>query len=185
MSGNRWDVMAIREYTDRTGVNRTNWTRVGAGFTNQNGSINIILEMIPCAVDGEVKLQLQVPLSKEEREAKFGAGGQAMRQEHGNRGARPATGQGFATPHERQQQQQRPSTPQGNAARYGNRGQSQPQQQHFGQQQAAPPPYVPDAGYEEHVPAGPPWTFTADDGKQYQTSDPTQLPTDHPDFQPF
>ena len=174
MSGNRWDVMSIREYTDRTGVARTQWTRVGAGFTNQNGSINIILELVPCAIDGEIKLQLQVPLSKEEKEAKFGGGGQAMRQEHagsypqneGTRGARPAPGQGFATPHQRQQQ----AAPQGNAQRYNNR--PPPQQQ--------VPQYAPAPG-----PQGPPWIFTGPDGVTYETSDPSQLPQDHPDHIPF
>ncbi len=192
---NRWDVMSIREYTDRTGVQRTNWTKVGAGFTNQNGSINIILEMIPCAVDGEVKLQLQVPLTKEEKEAKFGSHGQAMRNDaapNGNRGAQPAPGRGFAPPRQQGAPQPQGRQQQGNAQRYGSRGQSAPKQQQFG----PPPAYVPDpnqrpnpAGYEEHAPKGPPWTYEAqaDDGLTYEytTSDPSQLPPNHPDHVPF
>ncbi len=158
-TGNRWDVMSIREYQSGNET-KTSWTKCGVGFTNQNGSINIILELIPVPVDGEVKLQLQVPLTKEEREAKFGSHGQAQRQNaqqgghypsnDGNRGARPAPGRGFAGggPTRAPQQQQR-----GNAQRYNNRGPSNPQQQQFGPGPA--PEYQPDpqqgnpAGYDE------------------------------------
>lgn len=70
MSGQRWDVVSIREYTDGSGQQRTSWTKVGVGFTNQNGSINIQLEQVP--LNG--KLQLQVPISKEERERRRGGG---------------------------------------------------------------------------------------------------------------
>jgi hypothetical protein len=153
---NKWDVVAPREY-EVGGQKKTNWTRIGVAFTNKNGSINVQLDAFP--IDG--KLQLQVPLSKEEREAKFGGHGQAMRQEHPpsrDRGAQPAPGRGYG------QQQQRPQ----GAQRYQ-------------QQQAAPPPYQPadnPAGYDEAGPQG--WEVNG----QYIT-DPRQLPVDHPDHLPF
>lgn len=107
---NRWEVVAVQEYTDQHGEKKTRWPRVGVGFTNQNGSINVILEMIPVPVDGQIRLQLQVPLSPEEREAKFGQRGnqQGQQGQRGNqqgqrsndsRGAKPSPGRGFGPPH--------------------------------------------------------------------------------------
>ena len=67
MSGARWDVMALREYTDGQGQQKTNYTKVGTAFQNRDGSINVLLDAIPMGG----KLQLQIPLSREERQAKF------------------------------------------------------------------------------------------------------------------
>lgn len=79
MSGQRWDVMMVREYKGHDGQPRNFWTKIGAAFTNQSGSISVQLDAMP--VDG--KMVLQVPLSKEERAAKFGSHGQAQRQQAG------------------------------------------------------------------------------------------------------
>lgn len=65
----RFDAMMVEEYTDREGNGRSKWTKIGAAFTNKDGSIGIQLIAFP--MNG--KVILQIPLSKEEREAKFGA----------------------------------------------------------------------------------------------------------------
>jgi hypothetical protein len=63
----RWDAMTVREYTDGQGAKRSDWTKVGAAFENANsGTISIQLDAIP--ITG--KIILQVPMSREEREAK-------------------------------------------------------------------------------------------------------------------
>jgi hypothetical protein len=55
----RFDVFAITEREDKS-----YWTRVGAAFTNRDGSINIALEALP--VSG--KLQLRKPEARERDE---------------------------------------------------------------------------------------------------------------------
>ena len=134
MSGNRWDVMAVREYTRADGSQGTNWTRVGSGFTNKNGSINVQLDAFP--VDG--KIQLQVPISKEERQARFeqrqGGGGQQR-------------GWPQRAPQSQPQQRQ-----QGNAGRW-NQGPQQP---------PAPPPYEPEQQQDRGYP--PNWDEGQDRG---------------------
>lgn len=77
MSGTRWEAMMVRQYQDREGKTRGHWTKIGAAFTNKDGSIGVQLDAIP--VDG--KIVLQVALSKAEREAKFGGHGRAMREQ--------------------------------------------------------------------------------------------------------
>jgi hypothetical protein len=68
--------MALREYTDAQGEQRTHFLKVGSAFQNRNGSINVLLEAYPVAgPDGQAKLQLQVPLPREERQARFQGGG--------------------------------------------------------------------------------------------------------------
>lgn len=106
MSGQRWDVVSIREY-QVNGQTKTSWTKVGAAFTNKNGSINVQLDAIP--LDG--RLQLQTPLSREEREAK--------RQNYQNQRGGSAGGQ---------QQRYRPQSqpkPLGNENMFGKSGQQQ------------------------------------------------------------
>ncbi len=64
MSGQRWDAMMVREYQDNQGQPRSFWTKIGAAFTNRDGSIGIQLDALP--MDG--RIVLQIPLSKEERQ---------------------------------------------------------------------------------------------------------------------
>lgn len=66
--GQRYDAMTVREYTDGQGQARTTWTKIGAGFTNQDGSISLVLDAMP--LNG--KVILQVPMTKEEKDAKWG-----------------------------------------------------------------------------------------------------------------
>lgn len=63
----RYDAMMVTEFEGREGK-KSFWTKIGAGFTNKDGSIGVQLDAIP--VNG--KIILQVPLSKEEKEEKFG-----------------------------------------------------------------------------------------------------------------
>lgn len=124
MSGQRWDAMMVREYTDRTGEVKSHWTKIGAAFENKNGSIGVQLDALP--VDG--KVILQIPLSREERAARYG--GQQSGGGGGNRGQRGGGQQ--------QRYQQRPQ-------RFG----GQPSRQ------ATPAPeYEPDAREEEGPWAG-------------------------------
>ena len=64
----RYDAMMVEEYVDGQGQGRSKWTRIGAAFVNKDGSIGVQLNALP--ITG--KVILQVPLSKVEREAKFG-----------------------------------------------------------------------------------------------------------------
>lgn len=165
--------MTVRNYTDRTGVERSQWTKIGAGFTNKDGSIGIELDCYPR--DG--RIVLQIPLSKEEKEAKFGTHGQAMRQETGTQQQqhyaepqqqqqRPPPQQGYQQRPPQQQRQAAP--PQGNTQRY-----RQPQPQFA--PDPVPPPYAPaDPGDQA------PWTING-----VAIYDQRDLPTDHPDYSPF
>ncbi len=64
--------MSMREYESK-GEKKTAWTKIGTGWTNKNGSINVQLDAFP--LDG--KIQLQVPLTEEQWAArKQGPGGQ-------------------------------------------------------------------------------------------------------------
>jgi hypothetical protein len=154
--------MSMREYTDNQGVQRTAWTKVGVGFTCKNGSINVELDAIP----KDFKIQLQVPLTKAEKDALFG-----QRQER----------------QERQQNQQQPPPGQGQGdRRYAGQQQRASVQQRYGQRPASSPqPAHPqpsqDSGYEEYQ------------GTQAQAweiegviiTDARNLPRDHRDYLPF
>jgi len=165
--------MSIREYTDRAGVTKTQWTKIGVAFTNKNGSINVQLDCLP--IDG--KCQLQVPLTREEREAMFNNKQQGGQQQQ--RGGPPRAQQGgFGG---RQQQSHNPRNA-GNQQRqqaqqrFGQRGQSQPQQGGF----QPTPEYVPDpeAANEANYEQG--WDING-----VWITDNRELPRDHPDFVPF
>jgi len=83
MSKSRWDAMMVEEYVDGQGQGRSKWTKIGAAFENKDGSISVQVNAVP--LNG--KMILQVPLSKEEREAKFG------KKESGGGGGQPQGGQ--------------------------------------------------------------------------------------------
>ena len=133
----------------------------------------MLLDAFP--IDG--KMQLQVPLTKEEREAKFGPRGGAMRQQAQQDG-------GFQPRNAGQQQRQQAQQ------RFGNRGPSQPQPQQFGQQ---PPPYTPDpnaGGYPGDEHGEDPYPGSRIAANQWDIhgqiiNDARQLPNDHPDYLPF
>lgn len=183
---NRWDVFGIREYT-QNGEQKSAFTKIGTAFTNQNGSINVLLDAIPLTG----KMQLQVPLSREEREALFNknGGGQQQRGGQGQRSQPQGQGQGRppqGNPRNAGQQQRQQA-----ASRYGGgRQASQPQQGSFGDQRPQARQYQPspqdfgpgpDPGYE-------PAQAESELGWQVDgvwITDHTKLPTDHPDYSPF
>lgn len=181
-NANRWDVMSIREYV-RNGETKSQWTKVGVAFTNANGSINVVLDCLP--LDG--KLQLQVPLTQEERDRLFGnntnqdrgGGGQQQRGQQQQRG-----GSGGYSGRQQQGNPRNAGAQQrGQAAqRYGSRGQSNPQQGFGGQQ--APPPYEPDPNADadaySQVDQESGWDING-----VWITDPKDLPHDHPDYIPF
>lgn len=124
--GKRYDAMMVEEYTNAQGEGKSKWTKVGAAFTNRDGSIGVQLMAFP--ING--KVVLQVPLTAEEREAKFGSHGQATRQQTGTQGG--------------QRRQQRGGGPQqGGFANYGGRQPPAAQQQPR-HQAAAPVPEYPN-----------------------------------------
>ncbi len=83
MSKHRYDAMMVEEYIDKEGNGRSKWTKIGAAFANESGSVSIQLNALP--ING--KVVLQVPLTKEEREAKFGnRAGSGDRQPQARRG---------------------------------------------------------------------------------------------------
>ena len=160
----RWDVFSIREFTVGNET-KSAFTKVGAAFQNQNGSINVLLDAIP--LDG--KLQLQVPLTEEQRaelgltpRGGQGGGQQRPQQQHGGYG--PQGGQQHNQRNQGQQQRRQVQN------RFGQRGPAQPQQQNF-----APPAYTAQGGDNEQG-----WDVNG----QWIT-DPSKLPPDHPDFIPF
>lgn len=77
----RYDAMMVMEYESH-GEKKSRWTKIGAGFVNRDGSIGIQLDAYPTTG----KIILQVPLTKEEREAKFGGQGQGSQQRQGGGG---------------------------------------------------------------------------------------------------
>lgn len=128
MSGQRWDVSGIREYVDGQGVTKSRFFRIGTGFTNRDGSINLLLEAVPAGAgpDGQVKMILQIPLEPN------GPGGGGRQQNfQGPRG------------------QQRPPAQQGGGNRQRYRGQGQPQRM-----QAPPPAYEPAPADPDAPPGG-------------------------------
>ena len=49
---------------DRGEDKKASWTEVGVGFTNKDGSINLILNAIP--IDGKVQLREFTPMDDQE-----------------------------------------------------------------------------------------------------------------------
>lgn len=183
-NSNRWDVFGIREYMVN-GQQKSAFTKIGSAFTNQNGSINVLLDAIPLTG----KMQLQVPLSREEREAMFNKGGQGQGQGQQQRGGGGGGGGG----QQRQQQQGNPRNSGGQqrqqvANRYGGRGASQPKQGDFASpsRQYQPDPQDfgpgPDPGYEQGAPSEQEEGWMIGD---VWITDRTKLPPDHPDHNPF
>ncbi len=76
----RYDAFAIIE---RDGLDKKIWLKVGTGFLNRDGSINVRLDAYP--VDGKLQLRLYQPDDRDEPRRSSG-GGQRREQ---SRGARP------------------------------------------------------------------------------------------------
>lgn len=108
-SKQRYDAMLVTEYQSN-GETKTFWQKIGAAFTNRDGSIGVQLDAFP--VSG--KIVLQVPLSKEEREAmknnKQQGGGQQRGQQRGGGGRQQRNvGQGVGHGGGRRQQAPAPA----------------------------------------------------------------------------
>lgn len=71
MSKVRYDAMLVTKYKKNDGSEGSYWVKIGAAFQNKDGSIGVKLDAIP--VHGD--LVLQIPMSKEEKEEKFGKRG--------------------------------------------------------------------------------------------------------------
>jgi hypothetical protein len=54
--GQRLVVYAVGDFTDKTGAQRSRWTRIGVAFPNRDGSINVRLHAFPIGTD---KLQIR------------------------------------------------------------------------------------------------------------------------------
>ncbi len=181
-TSNRWEVMSIREY-EKNGEKKTQWTKIGVAFTNQNGSINVQLDCIP--IDG--KMQLQVPLTDEERQRL----GLPVKGQQGQQAPQAPTQRGGSAGYSGQQQRPQGGQAQRQGGDYGQQQGRLPQpqsQQSRYRQGAAPPAYqpppqqqAPQHGYDE-APQGSEAGWEIDG--QWIT-DPKNLPTDHPDYIPF
>jgi hypothetical protein len=68
--GPRLAVYAVGDFTDKTGAQRSRWTRIGVAFENRDGSINVRLHAFPIGTD---KLQIREARDEE------GSGGGARR----------------------------------------------------------------------------------------------------------
>ena len=79
----RYDATTPREYTDRDGNKRTNWTRLGAGFA-KDGRITVLLDALPLpGPDGTCKIVLMEPREnsggqREQPRQQRGGGGSAF-----------------------------------------------------------------------------------------------------------
>jgi len=58
----RLDALVTRKYTDRDGVEKTQWTKIGATFPTQNGGYSITLEALPLPTMGERGLETRIVL---------------------------------------------------------------------------------------------------------------------------
>jgi hypothetical protein len=92
MSGQRYDAMSVRE-VQRDGQPRSFWTRIGSAFVNHDGSIGVQLDCLP--LDGKIILQL--PLTREEKEAKYQARQQGFRSSPRSRAQPQSLGRSFTT----------------------------------------------------------------------------------------
>lgn len=143
MSGNRgqrFDAMMVEEYVDNQGQGRSKWTKVGAAFTNKDGSIGVQLNAFP--ING--KVILQIPMTKEEREAKWG-----------DKQSKQADQLGRGSQRGGQQREGQPR--QGGFGNYGGR-QQPPQQQ---RREPEPPPDYPGSWDDENE--APPAEFADDE----------------------
>lgn len=61
--GQRFEVFTVVKRAQQSGEDKSWWVRVGAAFTNKDGSINVRLDALP--VNGE--LQLRVPRERDEQ----------------------------------------------------------------------------------------------------------------------
>lgn len=104
MAGVRWEAMSVREYTKQDGTTGSFWTKVGSGFTNRDGSIGIQLDAFP--LDG--KIILQIPLTKEQKDAKFAQNRQQQQAPRQGGGQQ----QRYRQPQSNQQTFQQPRAPQ-------------------------------------------------------------------------
>ncbi len=97
----RYDAMLVTPFGTE---GKSKWVKIGAAFVNQDGSISLKLDAYPAPGSD---LVLQIPMTKEEKDAKFGTHGQAMRQQSSPQRMSPGQGRGYQPPPGRGHQQQR------------------------------------------------------------------------------
>ena len=47
----------VQSYQDKTGEERSSWTRIGVAFTNKDGSQNLRLNFMPVGADGNIHIR--------------------------------------------------------------------------------------------------------------------------------
>lgn len=60
----RLDAMTAREYTDRDGNKKTQWTKVGSAWPTKSGGWSISFDVLPLPTMGERGLETRVILMK-------------------------------------------------------------------------------------------------------------------------
>lgn len=64
----RLDAMVARDYTDRDGNKKTQWTKIGAAWPRKDGGWAITLEALPLPSMGERGLETRVMLMPPKRD---------------------------------------------------------------------------------------------------------------------
>ena len=68
MTATRYDVLAAREYTDRSGDKKSSFLKVGVAFPMRDkDGFSLQLEAVPAPQDGVYKLLLMPPKEREDR----------------------------------------------------------------------------------------------------------------------
>lgn len=56
----RYDILTVREYTDRDGNKRSSWTRIGSMWPMKNGGFSATFDALPLPSMGERGLETRV-----------------------------------------------------------------------------------------------------------------------------
>lgn len=68
----RLDALIAREYTDRDGNKKTQWTKIGSAWPTQSGGYSVTLEALPLPTMGErgleTRIVLMVPKPRDEQQ---------------------------------------------------------------------------------------------------------------------
>lgn len=74
----RYELNAVREYTDRNGEKKTAWNRVGIMFPAKQGDgFTILLDAVPAPQDGQFKIIARPPKQREQGQPGYAAQSQA------------------------------------------------------------------------------------------------------------
>ena len=64
----RLDAVVAREYTDRDGNKKTQWTKIGSAWPRRDGGWSISLEALPLPAMGERGLETRIMLMQPKRD---------------------------------------------------------------------------------------------------------------------